>query len=344
MKGRLLALGFKRIGLTIGLILALALGTFVLLGCLAGCSPTRWMGIESGEYTVVSGGGEANEAALRAIQKIKIDRDERAAIFTLADNSEIVASFTPRSRADWPAGCPTNVFMHRMEVLGLEEDMLTIEPIVLNKPILVRNCPRDPVRVVLREDGEIGASGSAFSWTDTCIHFRPRRDLPRSLNMSRIIIHGTILSLLASAFIVITLWINPRIWLQDYPQAIQDQVPPKNAEEKKLSLILGIPFLTLLFAVPFASTLALKHRHGGDVSFLQLFANGFGVPFIFNLVDWLIIDWLIFCTITPQFVVILGTEGAAGYKDYAFHFRGFLIGTVFSAIVGMVIAGITLLL
>jgi len=162
--------------------------------------------------------------------------------------------------------------------------------------------------------------------------------------MPRIIVHGAFLSLLASAFIAITLRINPRIWLQDYPQDIQDRVPPKNAKERKLSLILGIPFLALLLAVPFASTLALKHQHGGNVSFLQFFANGFGVLFIFNLVDWLIIDWLMFCTITPSFVVIPGTEGAEGYNDYAFHFRGFLIGTAFSAVAGIASAGLTLLL
>jgi hypothetical protein len=66
-----------------------------------------------------------------------------------------------------------------MEVLDLEEDTLTIGPIILNEPIIVRDCPRDPMRVVLREDGEIEASGSACSWTDTCICFEPKRDLPR---------------------------------------------------------------------------------------------------------------------------------------------------------------------
>jgi hypothetical protein len=162
--------------------------------------------------------------------------------------------------------------------------------------------------------------------------------------MHRIIVHGAILSLVASAFIVITMWVNPRIWLQDYPRAIQDLVPPKNAEEKALSLILGVPFLILLLAVPTASTLTLRVRSGGAVSFLQLVTNGFGVSIIFNLVDWLILDWLVFCTLTPGFVVIPGTEGAVGYKDYAFHFRGFLIGTAFSALVGAVMAGITLVL
>ncbi len=162
--------------------------------------------------------------------------------------------------------------------------------------------------------------------------------------MSRIIVHGAFLSLVASAFIAITLRINPRIWLQDYPQDIQDRVPPKTAQERRISLLLGIPFLIVLLAVPFASTLTLKYQRGGAVPFLLLFANGFGVSFIFNLVDWLILDWLMLCTITPPFVVIPGTEGASGYKNYAFHFRGFLVGTIFSAIVGAVVAGLTLLL
>ena len=51
-----------------------------------------------------------------------------------------------------------------------------------------------------------------------------------------------------------------------------------------------------------------------------------------------------FCTITPKFVVIPGTEGMSGYKDYGFHFRGFIIGTLLSAISAVVIAGLVLLI
>ncbi len=163
------------------------------------------------------------------------------------------------------------------------------------------------------------------------------------LNLSQTLMHGALLSLAASVFIGITLRLAPRIWLQDYPQDVQEQVLPKNEEEKKLSLILGIAFLILLFAVPFISTLMLKQQSVGHFSFFHAFTNAFGVLFIFNLVDWLLLDWLMFCTITPQFVVIPGTEGAKGYKDYGFHFRGFLIGTVFSGVAGLVIASIVLL-
>jgi hypothetical protein len=121
------------------------------------------------------------------------------------------------------------------------------------------------------------------------------------------------------------------------PKDIQDQVPPKTEKEKQWSLILGIPFLVLLIVVPFVSALTLKNQQGNDVSLFSLFADAFGVVFVFNLVDWLALDWLIFCTITPRFVVIPGTEGMPGYKDYFFHFRGFIIGTGLSAIAGLMI-------
>ena len=160
------------------------------------------------------------------------------------------------------------------------------------------------------------------------------------LSIRKIMIDGGILSLLASLYIGITMHLNPRVWLGDYPKEIQDKVPPKTQEEKKLSWVLGVPFLVLLIAVPFVSSLALKHESRGSVSLLMLFLNAFGVASVFNLVDWLFLDWVVFCTITPKFLVIPGTEGMAGYKNYLYHFRGFLIGTVTSAVAGLIIAGL----
>ncbi|NQS92517.1 MAG: nitroreductase, partial [Chloroflexi bacterium] len=155
---------------------------------------------------------------------------------------------------------------------------------------------------------------------------------------------GLILSFLASFIIMLSLRHNPRIWLQDYPPDIQDLVHSKTEGEKRLSLVVGIPFLVLLIAVPFVSTLVLKNQSQGNISFFTLTANAFGVAFIFNFVDWLILDWIIFCWITPAFLVIPGTERAEGYKDYQFHFRGFLMGTILSLIAGLVIGGFVFIL
>mgnify|MGYP006308619099 CR=1 FL=1 len=162
------------------------------------------------------------------------------------------------------------------------------------------------------------------------------------IDLRKILLDGAIFSLVASAYLIITLHINPRLWLQDYPQDIQDQVPPKTDRESRLSLILGIPFLLVLVGAPLISTVGLNRQYGGALSFPALIIHAFGVGFIFNLVDWLLIDGLLFCAITPSFIVIPGTEGAEGYttKNYGHHVRGFVIGTGVSLAGGLVIAAI----
>jgi len=160
------------------------------------------------------------------------------------------------------------------------------------------------------------------------------------LNISRILIDGAILCLISSVFLLLLVRANPRYMLQDYPKEIQAIVPPKTPDEKRLSTLLGLPFLAALLAIPLISTLAFNARAGGAVPFPFLFLHAFSVAFIFNVFDWLVLDWLLFCAITPRFMVIPGSEGHPAYKNYFFHFRGFLIGTVFSALAGLIFAAI----
>ena len=155
--------------------------------------------------------------------------------------------------------------------------------------------------------------------------------------VEKIIVDGSIYSLICSIYVVITLWQWPRIWLQNFPEDIQEKVPPKTEKEKRLSLIFGIPFLLLLFAGPFLSGLTLKLSTFHEVSFFSLFMHVFFIAIFFNLVDWLILDWLIICLITPQFIVYPGTEGSKGYKDYKYHFIGFLKGCAIYFISSLII-------
>ncbi len=144
----------------------------LLLGYMSvGCSAKRWASVEPGDYAPVQGIGPSSEVAVQAIQTLRIDRDENAAVFTLADGSELVTKFTPRASKEWPVGCPTNIYSTYMEVLDIERDTLTIETLTFRDPILVRNCPPDPVRVALREDGEIGGGGGACTGSDECFLF-----------------------------------------------------------------------------------------------------------------------------------------------------------------------------
>src|SRR3954451_14688649 len=132
---------------------------------------------------------------------------------------------------------------------------------------------------------------------------------------------------LVSLYLLGLVLYDPRLMLQDYPPAIQAVVPPKTAAERRTSLILGLPFLVLLLAFPVYATFTFRAAAVSDAGFFTVWAYAFGIVFAFNVWDWLIIDWVVFCAITPRWAVIPGSEGHPGYKDYAFHFRGFVIGT-----------------
>jgi len=162
------------------ILLALTVTASLLACALSGCSMTRWLEVPPGEYVVTRCPGQSTGGSPRTVQQLRVDRDSDRAVFVMTNGAEITTALTPRDKSDWPSGCPTNVLDHRMEVLGVEEPGRSEALVGPGSPVLVRDCPRDPVRIVLRADGDIGnargSSGTACSWTDACICFAPAGD------------------------------------------------------------------------------------------------------------------------------------------------------------------------
>ncbi len=79
-------------------------------------------------------------------------------------------------------------------------------------------------------------------------------------------------------------------------------------------------------------------------TYWELFVFLWVVVFVWNLLDLLVMDWLIVCTITPDWLILEGTKGCKGYKDYAFHGKGFLIGCGYTTLTAAVFAGLDMLL
>ncbi len=102
-----------------------------------------------------------------------------------------------------------------------------------------------------------------------------------------------------------------------------------------MSIVLG-----LLIGAPSASALLWRTATLGTHSFWALFAYAFGVLFIFNLVDLLILDWLIVCRFKLRWVVLPGTEHIAMPIPFLHHLKEFLLGTVGLVIVGLAIAAL----
>ncbi|MBE7121335.1 nitroreductase [Bacillus cereus] len=149
---------------------------------------------------------------------------------------------------------------------------------------------------------------------------------------------GITMSIVLSIMILGSLYYNPRLSLTDYPKDIQKVVFPKSIHEKKQTIYFSVVYNVILFGTPFVSTYIL-HQHE-KLLYMEAYLHTLGILMIFNLVDLFIIDWLIFCWITPRFVVIPCTEGMKGYKDYKFHLRGAIVGIPFLAIVSLFLAGI----
>lgn len=142
-------------------------------------------------------------------------------------------------------------------------------------------------------------------------------------------------NVLVVAGILLVLWRRPRFLLHSAPPAFRTLVPPLTDDEEKERRLWSGPLLLVMLGMPFGYLVWSAATLGPD--FLRLWGEAYLLLISFNLVDWLLVDWLVVCWWTPKFVVIPGTEGHPAYKDYGFHFKGFLKGTVLLAVVSLML-------
>lgn len=150
--------------------------------------------------------------------------------------------------------------------------------------------------------------------------------------MVSIIIDAIIISIILYGGIFLMIKINPRAQLHNYPAQVKQVVPPQNKEDKKVTLFVGIPIFLLLFVYIIASF--YLRFHGSDIAYWQVLLRWIMVYLLTCVVDLLICDYLIFCTITPSFIVIPGTEGNPGYKDKSYHTKTIPNMIIFSIVLG----------
>lgn len=155
--------------------------------------------------------------------------------------------------------------------------------------------------------------------------------------------YGFLFSLLFSALLLVMARINPEMLLNDYPPDIKARYGPMKAGTRKQARPFVFLFLLILLGTLVAMLAHLALLLGGQPSSPAVFIVVFTAMFTFNLVDLFVLDWLVFNTLRPKFVILPGTEGMAGYKDYLFHFRGFLIGTLVCIVVALLTTGLVYL-
>ena len=158
------------------------------------------------------------------------------------------------------------------------------------------------------------------------------------------LLFGGILSVILSVVMLVSFAIAPDMWVGDYPPDIQERYGEMSPRGKRYRPLIAVLFFGAILIVVALSIARLRALAPVEVGFLGTAVSTFIVLMTFNIYDLLIADWLVFVTIQPKQIILPGTEGMAGYKDYAFHFRGFLVGILFCAGGAIIIAIVAVLL
>jgi hypothetical protein len=154
------------------------------------------------------------------------------------------------------------------------------------------------------------------------------------------------MNVLLSIVVYGSLYLNPAMWVHDYPPDIQAAVGPVSVPAFQ-KLAIGALFLVIAAGVPLWSSAKLRRENNGELTFPSAFVHNALLALYFAVWDLLILDWLIFVTIQPTFIIIPGTEGLAGYADYGFHLQvSFLGWTQWIAILaaGLILGGLAMIL
>lgn len=161
--------------------------------------------------------------------------------------------------------------------------------------------------------------------------------------LSHSLVYGAILSGVLTILILGSFYINPEMWLQDAPRDVQEKHGPMSARAKRQRAWLAVAFAVAIIGVVGISIYQLPAVVGGPLTFMPLFLHLWIIFMLFNVVDLLLIDWLIVEYIRPAFIVQSGLGQLMGERNYWYHFQGFLKGSVGILIASLLLAGVIML-
>ena len=136
--------------------------------------------------------------------------------------------------------------------------------------------------------------------------------------------HGLLICLPFTIFSVVSFWRWPRLWLHSLPPDLSEMAGPRTEAEVNHTKWFAIPILFILPGLSIFSIFSAANLLQADLSIIGAFVHLYSIWVIVHLWDLLIIDYGHILFIDPQNPPIPNTEGAAGYRNYYFHFLAFI--------------------
>ena len=110
--------------------------------------------------------------------------------------------------------------------------------------------------------------------------------------LTHLVAHSLFFAIIVNGYLfLIMVSTSPRVWgYSDYSEAIKAKVPPQTRKEKRLALIIGLPWIIFTLGFPIYSTYILKSKLGGEIPFWTALLNVFVLVFLATLGDFVILD------------------------------------------------------
>jgi len=152
-------------------------------------------------------------------------------------------------------------------------------------------------------------------------------------------LHGLFFGFVVTGYLLLVMVsFNPRVWgYQDYSNEIKAKVPPQTKRERRVAIMISVPFFLIMIGFPVYSLMMLKTQLGGELSFITAFIHLLTLFFFGTIGDLVILDWIIISKITPRFVIIQGTD-KEDYKNFSHHYRGHALAALPLIILCVIIA------
>ena len=163
--------------------------------------------------------------------------------------------------------------------------------------------------------------------------------------LEHVLVHGTVFAVLMTLYLLAVMrGLSPRVWaFSDYPKSITNNVSPQTDRERKIAAYTVVPFFILIFGFPILSTMILEGIYGVSIPLLDAFLNILGLVLFGTLADFAILDMLIVGTITPDWVIIPGTEHMRDkeYKEFrVYHAKGHAKTLPFLVVLSLIFAAL----
>ncbi|MBQ9157276.1 MAG: hypothetical protein IJ137_10910 [Eubacterium sp.] len=154
------------------------------------------------------------------------------------------------------------------------------------------------------------------------------------------LIEGLVWSGLWMFFVYVIMKCFPWEMLHDYPEDVRKASKlsePDSRQKRNAKIFSGIGSIIIFGAL---ILFGLTYFRNGKAEFSMIFCFLFIIAMSWNVIDLLVMDWLLVCTLRPAWLIIPGTENCSSYEDFGHHFKGFLIGCLYTTIMALVFAGI----